>query len=425
MKKTILIAAAICAAIGTSAQSTKKPLTPADFLKIENLREPEVSPDNKWVAYGLTEVDTAGNKRVSHLWMQSLTNNESIEITHGTEPASDPRWSPDGKYLAFLSSRESKTGSQVWLMDRRGGEAKKLTDIKGDLNGYSWSPDSKKLVLLIGDPENKGKEEPKTPLPIRIDRYHFKQDIEGYLQHLHTHLYLFDVDNQKLDTLTKGNTDESEPEWSPDGKLIAFVSNRTADPEKNDNADIFTMEAKPKAEPHQLTTWKGHDVTPKWSPDGKYIAYLRSTSDVDYIMYDQDILCLMDADGKNNRMLTRQLDRPVAVPTWSKNSRDISFLVSDDRRNYLAKYNIASKRISTVNSGDYGILNITPYAAENWVIELSTPYMPVELYAVENGKLRKLTHHQDWLKDVKLAHMEGFRSKSKDGTSVSGLIIYA
>jgi Tol biopolymer transport system component len=119
MKKILFINLIFCFSAAVFAQKTKKPLKPADFLKIKSLSEPQVSPDDKWVAYSLSEVDTAANKRVSHLWMQSLNGNESIQITHGAEPASNPRWSPDGKYLSFLSSRESKTGSQVWLMDRR------------------------------------------------------------------------------------------------------------------------------------------------------------------------------------------------------------------------------------------------------------------------------------------------------------------
>ncbi|WP_426669720.1 prolyl oligopeptidase family serine peptidase [Mucilaginibacter sp. McL0603] len=421
MKKTLLLAISTSISTLIFAQN-KSTLKPADFLKVRALSDAQVSPDDKWVAYCLSEVDTARDKRISNLWMQSLNGPESIQLTHGPEPASTPRWSPDGKYLSFLSSRESKNTSQVWLLDRRGGEAKKLTDIKGDMDFYAWSPDSKKLLLLIQDPENNGKEEPKTPSPILIDQYHFKQDIEGYLLHLHKHLYLFDVETKKLDTLTKGKTDESAAEWSPDGKKIVFVSNHTADPDRDDDYNIYTIDAKAGGTVNQLTTWKGHDVSPKWSPDGKFIAYLRSTSDVEYTMYDQDILCIMDADGSNSKILTQQLDRPVASPTWSKDSKSISFIVSDDRKGYLAKYDVGSKKISTVNTGDYAFLSVRSFGPDNWVTELSTPYLPTELFAIEHGKIRRLTYHQDWLNDVKLAHVEGFQSKSKDGTLVSGLV---
>jgi len=422
MKKSFLVLITCTISVVLFGQGVKKIFKPADFLKIKNLSEASISPDNKWVAYSLSEVDTAEDKRVSHLYMQSTSDSQSIELSHGPDPASLPKWSPDGKYLAFLSSRESKTGSQVWILDRRGGEAKKLTTVKGDLSEYAWSPDSKRLVLLIQDPENKGLKEPKTPLPVVIDRYHFKQDIEGYIQHLQKHLYLFDLAAKRLDTLTKGNTDETAPAWSPDGSKIAYVSNISPDPDRNSNTDIFTIETKIHGAVKQLTTWKGHDNEPKWSPDGKYIAYLRSTSDAEYLMYDQDILCMMDENGQNNRTITQQLDRPASAPCWSNDGKTVGFLVADDRQVYLAQYVMNTKKIMTLNRGNYGFSAILPFAASSWIVAFSNPYIPAELYAVEKGISRKLTHHQDWLNGYQLSHVEGFRSLSKDGTSVSGIL---
>lgn len=422
MKKTLLSLFALCFALHAIAQI--KPFKPADFYKIPTVSDPQLSPDGKWVAYSVSEVDTAKDKRVSHLWMQSWDGKESLELTHGDEPASSPRWSPDGKYLSFISSRDSKKGGQIWLMDRRGGEGVKLTDIKGDVGEYAWSPDGKKLVMVIGDPENKGKEEPKTPKPIVIDRYHFKQDIEGYLQHLHKHLYLFDIAAKKLDTLTKGDKDESSPVWSPDSKTIAFVSNRSADPDKNENTDIFTIDARPNASMLQLTSWKGPDTDPQWSPDGKLIAFLRSTSDADYMMYDQKILCTMDVVGSNKKVLTQQLDRPVAGLAWAKDSKNILFLVVDDRVRYVAAVNVNSGKIITVNKGMYSIADIATNTSGNCVVQKTDPYTPAELFALEGGKLRRLTFHQQaWLAGVKLAHVAGFESTSADGTMVNGIVL--
>ena len=405
------------------AQVAKRPLRPTDFYNMPALSDPQVSPDGKWVAYNLSKIDTAKDGRVSHLWMQSWDGKESLQLTYGADAASTPRWSPDGKYLAFLSSRESKNGSQVWLMDRRGGEGNKLTDIKGDLGDYAWSPDSKKLVLLIQEPENKGKEAPKTTLPIQIDRYHFKQDVDGYLQHLHSHLYLFDIDTKKLDTLTSGNTDEESPVWSPDGKKIAFVSNHSPDVDKNENTDIFTIEARPNATPVQLTTWNGHDVNPQWSPDGKSIAYLRSTTDANFIMYDEDKVCVVGADGQNNKVVTAGLDRPVSNVRWSRDGKSLLFLVADDRQRYLDKYDLTDNLISTVEKGQFGITDLELNPAGGWVVQKSSPELPGELFAFENGQLRRLTFHQaGWLEHIKLAHVEGFNSTSKDGTKVSGIL---
>jgi len=424
MKRAFFSLIAISVSLYVSAQQEKKTLKPNDINRIPTLSDPQLSPDGKWVAYSVSEVDTAKDKRVSHLWMQSWDGKESIELTHGAEAASSPRWSPDGKYLSFLSSRDSKNGAQVWLIDRRGGEGVKLTDIKGNLDDYSWSPDSKKLVIVIGDPVNKGKEEPKTPKPIVIDRYHFKQDVEGYLQHLHQHLYLLDVGTKKLDTLTKGDKDEASPVWSPDSKTIAFVSNRSIDPDKNENTDIFTIDARPNASMLQVTTWKGPDRNPQWSPDGKLISYLRSTSDADYMMYDQNVLCTMDVVGSNKKVLTLQLDRPVGNQIWAKDSKSIWFIVADDRERYVAGVSIGNGKITTINKGEYGITDIGTNATGNWVVQKSDPYTPAELFALESGKLRRLTFHQQaWLNTVKLAHVEGFESSSADSTQVSGIIL--
>jgi len=423
MKKLLLLIPIITTAISGFAQQNKKPIQPLDIDRIPTLSGPQISPDGKWIAYSLSEVDTAKDGRVSHLWMQSWDGMQSVQLTFGDEAASTPKWSPDGKYLSFMSSRESKKGGQVWLMDRRGGEGKKLTDIKGDIDDYSWSPDASKLLLTIGDPENGGKDEPKTPLPVKIDRYHFKQDVEGYLQHQHQHLYLFDVLKKKLDTLTKGNTDEAAAEWSPDGKRIVFQSNHTADPDKNENDDIFVIDAEPKSTAQQLTVWTGHDVFPHWSPDGKHISYLRSTSEANYMMYDQDILCIMDADGKNNRLLTQQLDRPVTGHAWSKDGKMLAFLVADDRERYVDAYDISSGSISNVIKGEYSVTGVEANPNGSWLIQMADPYTPAELYALESGKTRRLTfQQQQWLNTVNLASVKGFQSKSSDGTLVSGLV---
>jgi len=423
MTKSLLLAPVLLLTCFVYAQQPHKPIQPTDINRIPTLSSPQVSPDGKWVTYSVSEVDTAKDGRVSHLWMQSWDGATSIQLTYGPEAASTPKWSPDGKYISFMSSRESKKGGQVWLMDRRGGEGHKLTDIKGDIDHYEWSPDASKLLLAIGDPENGDKEEPKTPVPLKIDRYHFKQDVAGYLQHLHLHLYIFDIATKKLDTLTKGDFDEQSAEWSPDGRQVVFVSNHSVDPDRNENNDIFVMDAKPGAALHQLTTWKGHDEDPHWSPDGKYIAYLRSTSDADYMMYDQNILCLMDADGNNKKTLTQQLDRPVTSFAWSKDSKTIGFLVADDRERYVAGYDLTSGKISTFLKGEFSVAGIAANVNGNWLLQMSNPYMPTELYALGNGATRRLTfHHQQWLSTVTLAHVQGFQSKSSDGTLVSGLV---
>jgi Tol biopolymer transport system component len=130
-----------------------------------------------------------------------------------------------------------------------------------------------------------------------MDRYHFKQDRQGWIGNRYTHLYLFDITTKKTDTLTKGSFDEGSPSWSPDGKQLAFVSNRSPDPDKNENSDIWVMDAHEGASMKQLTTWTGSDLSPKWSPDGKWIAYTSSSSNQLFTMYGENNISVIPAGG--------------------------------------------------------------------------------------------------------------------------------
>ena len=160
-----------------------------DIYRMQQVGNPQVSPDGKWIAYTVTSVDREADKRRTAIWMVNWEGTQNFRLTHGAESASSPRWSPDGKYLSFLSARPGDGKTQVWLLDRRGGEAWALTDVKEEIGGYAWSPDGKRLVLEIspGDgEENSGaakssENASKVPKPIVIDRYHFKVDVEGYL----------------------------------------------------------------------------------------------------------------------------------------------------------------------------------------------------------------------------------------------------
>ncbi|MBA4849986.1 S9 family peptidase [Emticicia sp. BO119] len=402
--------------------TTKRNLKPSDIFRLQNLSDPQISPDGNWVSYTLSSVDSAKNKRNADIWMVSWDGKESVQLTHSPDGESQGRWSPDGKYVSFVSSRNGLTSSQIWLMDRRGGEAKQLTDLKkGNLMDYAWSPDSKKIVLVIQTPADTSKN--KTPKPIVLDRFQFKQDVEGYLTKKPIHLYLFDIATKKLDTLTKGNFDETNPKWSPDGNQIAFISNRTEDPDRNENSDIWLIDAKPNAAMKQLTTWTGRDGTMDWSPDGKQIAYLRSTSPENYIMYDQSILCVISKDGGEPKLLSTALDRPVTTPRWSKDGSTIYALVADDRIRYVARFNISDGKLNKVNTGNKSFTTIERHPSGNLLVTMSEPLTPLEIYALESGNLRRLTkHQQDFVSKLSLANVEGFISKSKDGTMVSNIL---
>ena len=406
------------------AQFSKRPMRPSDMYRLSTVADAQISPDGHWVAYTLTSIDSAKDKRNTDIWMVSWDGMQDIQLTNSAEDETQPRWSPDGKYLSFLSSREDAKDNQLWLMDRRGGEGKRLTEIKGGINNYAWSPDAKKLLLAITDHEPDDTSKAKTPKPYVIDRYQYKQDVEGYrYKKLYTHLYLFDINTKKLDTLTRGNYNEAGEVWSPDGSQIAFVSNRTEDPDKNENSDIYIINAAPGSTMKQITNWTGADNSPRWSPDGKWIAYTRSTGNEDYLMYDQPVICIISKEGGEPKLLSKSLDRPAFNPRWSKDGTTIFGLVEDDREQFVASFSISNGQMTKIASGQRSFNSIENVPGNNWLVTMSEPQLPTEIYALENGKTRRLTKHTDQFTDlIAFANVEGFSSTSSDGTNVSGIL---
>src|SRR6185437_2620118 len=358
----------------------KRPLRPADIYRLPVVSDPQVSPDGKWVSYTLMTIDSPKDSRNADIWMVSTDGSEDIQLTSSPDGESRARWSPDGKWISFLSSRGDEVkGAQVWLMDRRGGEGKRLTEIKSGVSDYAWSPDSRRLLLTITDPDAEDTGKIKTTKPYVIDRYQYKEDVSGYrYKKQHTHLYFFDLGSHKLDTLTRGDHDEESAVWSPDGTQVAFVSNRTPDPDQNENTDIYVIAAQPGAAMQQLTTWKGSDNSPRWSPDGSMIAYTRSVSDEDYHMYDEPVLCVVAAVGGEPRLLSRKLDRPVMGPRWADRNTILA-LETDDCEQYALVFSLKDEKIARVIAAEPCVFNNLENTGDNWVVMKSSPTHPAEI----------------------------------------------
>ncbi|MDQ6829266.1 MAG: S9 family peptidase [Gemmatimonadota bacterium] len=429
------IAALILFAAPLAAQSAKRPLRAADLYSLKDVRDPHRSPDGKWVAYTVSSADSAKDKNDSDIWMTSWDGAQSIRLTSTPESESSPRWSPDGKWLAFLSSRQGSDDAQLWMLNRIGGEATKVSDVKGAIDSYEWSPDSKRIVMVVQDPDpeeakaSKDTTKSKTKKPIVIDRYHFKEDIEGYLGPRRSHLYLFDVESHKAELLTPGEHEESNPAWSPDGSRIAFVSKRFAgDLDRSDNSDVFVMDAKPGADAKQLTTWPGPDNSRgsshlAWSPDGQSIAYLQG-SELKLYAYNLYKLAVVPAAGGQPRVLTAPLDRGVSDPYWSADGKTLYMLVEDDRSQYLAKVPVAGGAVERVTGDKRVLASLSLGGDGSGALLAASDSEPPEVWALDGAHLRKLSHQNDsWLSQIQLGVTEEFTSRSKDGTEVHGLLV--
>jgi dipeptidyl aminopeptidase/acylaminoacyl peptidase len=413
----------------SAAPVVKRALRPTDVFRVRDVRDPQISPDGKWVAYTVTTADSARDKNDTDVWMASWDGKENLRITSTKDGESQPRWSPDGRYLSFLSSRDGGKGGQIWLLDRRGGEATRLTEIKGGVSAYEWSPDATRLALIVGDPEDDAGSDStkaKTPKPIVLDRYHFKQDVQGYLGNQRSHLYVYDVASKKAEILTAGKYEESNPSWSPDGKLIAFVSDRSPDPDRAINSDIYVVEARPGAEMRRVTTFDGDDNNSgskvAWSPDGKTLAYVRGASST-MTIYDQYRVAVVPVSGGAARLLTESLDRPVTSPRWTADGQSLLFLVTDDRTQYVARMRVAGGPVERLTNGPRVVSSIALGAGGRMAVLASTSTEMPEIHALENATLRPLTHQNDsWLAEIQMGITEGIEFRTPDGADVHAVM---
>ena len=388
---------------------------------------PVLSPDGEWILYSVSQIDIKEDKSQSHLWMAKWDGSARIQLTYGKEGASSPKFSPDGKYISFTSSRPGPAkGSQVWVMDRRGGEAEQLTAITDqDIEGYSWSPDSKELLLTLhpkAEPDAEEGKPPVPPKPIVIDRYHFKQDVQGYLRDdAWDALYLYDLATKKAEKLTTSkNVSEENAEWSPDGAWIAFVSNQDPDPDRSNNTDVFVVAPKPGSAPRKLTTWPGPDGgRVAWSPDSKSIAFIEG-AELKLLEYSQSRAAVVTLDGKVSYPAAK-LDRAMREPLFLADGH-LSYLVDDDRNQYPAEVELTGNGAKRLLAQQGAVMGWT-YAAGHTAVLYTNDSDPAEIYAFENGALRKITNNNDALMaELNLVPTEDIEFKSKDGTDVHGLL---
>ena len=430
-----------------SAPPERRAITVDDVFEIRDVRDPQITDDGKWVAYTVTTSSLKKDKSETRIWMAPTAGGDAIAMTAEDVSSSHPRWSPDGKYLSFLSKRsEGKT--QVWLLNRMGGEAQQLTDTIQGVNDFAWSPDSKRLVLVLQDPspedleeaktkdkekpeggdKDAGTKKPKTPRPMVVDRYRFKTDTVGYLDRRRTHLYVFDVATKAVVQATSGDFDDQEPAWSPDGTLLAFRSNRSLpDPDRTYDSNIWVVAADNTDKgTHltQVTTNPGSDVAPAWSPDGKWIVYVTQL-DPKLFQYGTRHIAISPAAGGKAKVLTQAFDRMSRLPHFSPEGRYIYFLADDDGTENLCRIPAVGGEITRPIGGRVVVNSYTVAKSGDLAAEVTNLDRPGEIFTItaSGGSLSRITHVNDAFMDkIKVVTPDYVKFKSKDGTTVAGYL---
>ena len=369
---------------------------PQDWYRFQPLSDVQVAPDGAAVAYLVTTYDKETDESKSALWSADWARGESVQLTRG-ESVTDPRFSPDGRYLSFLAARPSESPTQLWLLDRRGGEARAVGHVAGEITAYEWSPDGAHVVLVMhGDTEaSEGKTPGKPVRPLVIDALQFKQDKEGYLTaESRTHLYLLDVRTGACEALTSDpGREDSAPAFSADGREIAFVSNPLGSDLGRD--EIKLVAAEKGAMPRKLlTTYSPNHQTLLWSPDGTLLAFLEG-AEPKFNAYITDRLAVADVKTGKVRGLTDALDRAVFSPQFAADGGSILFTVEDDGYQYPAAVSVANGTITHL--ADSVVVHELAAAAGHTAVLVSSDQAAPEVYALEQGKLRRLSHHNDAL----------------------------
>ena len=408
-------------------------LTIEHYFELAGVSDPQISPEGDWIAYVVNRSDLEADKSRSRVWVIPAQGGDPVAMTAEGESSSHPRWSPDGKYLSFLSARNDGQ-TQVWTLFRQGGEAVQLTDTAQSVNSFEWSPDAGRMLLLLQDAsaqELAAKEQgddykKETAPPWVIDRQQFKEDYEGYLDRRRTHVHVLDVASGEITQLTKGDYNDTQPVWSPDGKSIAFTSNRTENPDSNYNTDIWRVSADPGKTPArlaQVTDTEGADSSPAWSPDGKSITHTTITQP-EAIDYAFSHLAVSSSKGGNTRVLTAELDRMIYNPEFSADGRHIWFLLEDSGEQSLARIKTGGGEAERLISGQNVVRGFNQGQDGQLAVLVSTPHLPTEIFTLTKGKLKQktFTNHK-LLENTVLGEVVEVRFNSRDGTEIEGFVI--
>ena len=425
--------------VSLSAQGAKHAITFDDMIKLHRVSAPQISADGKWAAFAVSTPDMEANRNASNVWMVSTAGGEAIQVTQSGHDSS-PAWSPDGKMLAFLSSRDGN--SQVYLLSMEGGEAKKLTTLSTGADLFRWAPDAKTIAFTSAvyvdckdDACNtkRDEEKEKSKVKARVYDHLLFRHWDHWSEGKRSHLFVMPADGTApARDLTPGADYDIPPDergevndfaFSPDGKEICY----TAVPDKveaiSTNGELFIVPVA-GGEAKKITTNPGFDGNPAYSPDGQHIAYHAQLT----AGYEADRWRMMLYDRKSGKSesISDAFDRSATNLSWSPDSKTIYFLAENETLQPV--YAMEARAGATPKKVVDGYNSGYSFSADGktLVTERTSLTMPGELFvaAGDGSGLKQLTHQNDaMLATLEMNAPEKFWFEGAEGTKVEAMLV--
>ncbi len=401
-------------------------------LEMKNAGAPRISPDGRWVAYEITRTNWETNAFERELWLADAAGSQRLHLTGGKGSSFDAQWSPDGKWIAFLSDRPStlagaKEGkTQLWLIAAAGGEARELTKVETGVNSFEWAPSGKIIAFTSADPDTKAGKD-------RTEKYGEIQIISG--DYSMTHLWLLDIPGADSDAahppdpkrLTEGTAFTVNGfSWAPDSMRIAFSAQRDPDLGSSDTADIYLIALADRTVKKIVDT-SGPDNDPVWSPDGTEIAYSTSNANPNFF-YTNTRIAIVPAGGGTPRVVTGQFDEEAAPLAWGPDG--IYFSASQRTYAHLFRLNPKTAAIERVTLPDALIASqfsfTRDYKQAAFVSSTDNTYPEISVSALHGFAPRTLTDMGSQLKGFKPAireHVEWTSNFEGTASHIEGILL--